>query len=205
MKRRISLLGFVLTTVMVLAAIPATSFGGDRDHDGGFFLRLSAGVGAASTKIEDEPDKLKLSGEAGDINIAIGGMVSQNLAFHGTLFGWAVTDPDAELNDLDGSLDGDLTLGAIGAGITYYIMPANVYFSPSVGFGSLSFDADDFGEVESDNGIVVDMTIGKEWWVGRNWGLGVAAALGLHSIPEKDADQNWTGASFTVRFTATMN
>lgn len=197
--------GWSVLAIAALIAAPTLSYAGDRDHVGGFFLRLSAGVGGASTKIEEGGDELKLSGGAGDINIAIGGMVSPNLAVHGTLFGWAVTDPDAELNDMEGSLDGDLSLGAVGVGITYYIMPANVYFSPSVGFGSLSFDADNFEEVESDMGLVVDMTIGKEWWVGRKWGLGVAGAVGLHSIPDKDIDSNWKGANFAVRFTATMN
>lgn len=205
MSWRTRVAGLSIIAIAVLIAVPESVYAGDRDHTGGFFLRLSAGVGAASTKIEEDGDDLTLSGEAGDINIAIGGMVSQNLAVHGTLFGWAVTDPDAELNDMEGTLDGDLSLGAVGVGITYYLMPANVYFSPSVGFGSLSFDADDFQEVESDMGVVVDMTIGKEWWVGRNWGLGVAGAVGFHSIPDKDIDSNWKGANFAVRFTATMN
>jgi hypothetical protein len=196
---------YLILAAALLIGLPSISFAGDRDHVGGFFLRLSAGVGGASTKIEDDVDELKLSGEAGDVNIAIGGMVSPNLAVHGTIFGWAITDPDAELNDLEGSLDGDLTLGAIGVGLTYYLMPANIYFSPSIGFGSLSFDADDFEDVESESGIVVDMTIGKEWWVGRNWGLGVAGAVGFHSISDKDIDSNWKGANFAVRFTATMN
>lgn len=205
MSWRTLVAGVSMLAIATPIAVPESAYAGDRDHTGGFFLRLSAGVGAASTKIEEGSDELKLSGEAGDVNIAIGGMVSPNLAVHGTLFGWAITDPDAELNDMEGSLNGDLTLGAIGVGLTYYLMPANVYFSPSIGFGSLSFDADDFEEVESDAGIAVDMTIGKEWWVGRNWGLGVAGSVGIHSIPEKGTDSNWKGANFAVRFTATMN
>jgi len=46
---------------------------------------------------------------------------------------------------------------------------------------------------------------GKEWWVGKNWGLGVARGFGCHSLPEKNMDENWTGASFGVRFSATLN
>jgi hypothetical protein len=73
-----------------------------------------------------------------------------------------------------------------------------------VGIGSLTLEADD-EDLESDNGVVIDLTIGKEWWVGRNWGLGVAGSLGLHSIPDPDVDENWSGPSFAVRFSATMN
>lgn len=185
-------------------AMTAQAFGGDRDHTGGFFLRLSAGGGAASTRIDDEDEERKLSGPAGDLNIAIGGMVAPNLALHGTLFGWAVSDPDVELNNVEGTFNGDLSMGAAGIGITYYIMPANLYLSSSIGLGSLSFDAGNVS-VESDRGVALDLTLGKEWWVGRNWGLGIAAGLGLHSISEKNVDEKWTGANFALRFSATMN
>jgi hypothetical protein len=194
-------------TVVTLAAffgMTTHSIAGARDHQGGFFLRLSAGGGVASTSVEDSGDEIKLSGPAGDLNIAIGAMVGSNLAVHGTLFGWAVSDPDAEINDIEGELNGDLGMSAIGVGLTYYMMPANVYLSGSVGLGALSFDAGD-ADIESDNGMAVDLTVGKEWWVGNNWGLGVAGSLGFHSIPDGDIDENWSGTNFAVRFTATMN
>jgi hypothetical protein len=204
MQHRVRALGWIAITAVLVLGMSGGASAGDRDHDGGFFLRLSGGAGAASTTLEDSGDKLKLSGVAADINLAIGAIVAPNLALHGTLFGWLISDPDAELNNESGSLNGDLNLNAIGAGLTYYIMPANVYLSGSVGIGKLSFDAGD-GTGESDAGPVVDFTLGKEWWVGRKWALGVAAALGLHSIPEKGVDENWSGASFAVRFSATMN
>jgi len=204
MQRRFRVLGWIVVGAVFVFCSYGVSLAGDRDHTGGFFLRLSAGGGAASTKIEDASDDLKLSGEAGELNFAIGGMIAPNLALHGTLFGWAIADPDVELNDLEGTLDGDLALGAVGAGLTYYFMPANLYISGSVGGGQLSFDAGNV-TVESDPGLVVDITVGKEWWVGKNWGIGVAAGIGLHSIPDKNADENWSGTSFAVRFTATMN
>jgi hypothetical protein len=39
---------------------------------------------------------MKLSGEAGDLNFAIGGIVSPNLALHAMLYGWLVQDLDVE-------------------------------------------------------------------------------------------------------------
>lgn len=193
--------GFVLG----LAVATQVSSAGERDHEDGFFLRLSAGMGAAATQVDATVGDIELSGTASDINLAIGGIVTPNLAVHGTIYGWAVNEPDAEIGSLSGDVQGDLSLGAIGAGLTYYVMPLNLYFSGSLGFGSMTLDDNALAEGETDTGLVVDLTIGKEWWVGRKWGLGVAGGLGYHSLPEEGIDENWTGTSVAIRFSATMN
>lgn len=59
--------------------------------------------------------------------------------------------------------------------------------------------------VESNSGLALDFTVGKEWWVGGNWGLGLAGCFGYHSIPDGGVDANWSGTSFGLRFSATMN
>lgn len=41
--------------------------------------------------------------------------------------------------------------------------------SGSVGLGGLLSDSGNV-EVEADAGPALDLTFGKEWWVGRNWG-----------------------------------
>jgi hypothetical protein len=193
--------------ILVLAWSGA-ALGGDRAHDGGFFLRLSAGAGSASSELSLSGASAEMSGTSGDVNIAIGGIVSPNLAIHGTLFGWTIQDPDVTASGGgmygEGTLDGTLTLGAFGGGITYYVMPANVYFSASVGVGRLRIESEG-QDANTDLGPVADLTIGKEWWVGSSWGLGVAGSVGYHSVPEKNISENWSGPSFAIRFTATMN
>lgn len=180
--------------------------GEPRTHDG-FFLRLSAGGGGASTELEDGFLGLdtELSGGSGDINIAVGAVIFPNLAIHGTLFGWAVSDPDVEVEEL-GSFDGDGNIGmsAWGGGLTYYFMPVNIYLSGSLGAGSIAFETDDFDD-DSDTGLVGELTLGKEWWVGNSWGLGVAGSYGFHSIPDEEIDENWSGTSWSIRFSATLN
>jgi hypothetical protein len=178
-----------------------------RVHDRGFFLRLSAGGGAANTSIDLGPADLEFSGASGDINFAIGAIVSPNLAIHGTIFGWSVSDPDVELGGQTGEAeDVTLSLSCIGPGITYYIHPANVYLSASVGAAVLTAeeDGDDF---ETDTGVAADLTVGKEWWVGGKWGLGVAGGINFHSVPsgEPELDENFSGVGFGVRFSATFN
>ncbi len=204
--------GTMVTRWAVLALVTLVSAGsavaGDRDHIGGFFLRMSVGGGFASTEITGVSaatgglfDQLKFSGTSGDYNFAVGAMIAPNLALHGTLWGWFVSNPDAEIDGQDfGSIDGDFGLSVIGGGFTYYIMPANVYLSGSVGSGTLTADDSD-----SDAGIAIDASLGKEWWVGRKWGLGGALVFGYHSIPDASIDPNFTGTNYGVRFSVTFN
>lgn len=190
--------------ILTMAVICSPAAATPRSHDGGFFLRLSAGGGGAGTKLDDPSVLVDMSGSAGNVNFAIGGIVAPNLAIHGTLFGWSISDPDVTFEQITGTLPGSVTLSAVGAGLTYYIMPQNIYFSGSAGVGMIEVES--FGLTgNTENGLALDVTIGKEWWVSDRWGLGVAGALGYHSIPQESVDENWTGTDFCVRFTSTFN
>ena len=189
--------------------MPAEAWAGKaaRKHDG-FFLRLSSGLGYASTEIEDPSNRLEFNGGTGDANIAIGGMLAPNLALHGTLLGWFLDDPDVEGFDPSGSFSGevpgDITMTAIGIGVTYYFMPTNLYLSGTLGLGELEFDVAGVTG-DTDRGLILEGTLGKEWWVSSNWGLGLAGALALHSFGDDGSDESWSGPSFALRFSATFN
>jgi hypothetical protein len=189
---------------LILIVLSIEVFAGSRDHDGGFFLRLSTGAGYAQSEFGD-PSTIKLYGASGDMNIAAGMGVLPNLALHATLFGWALSDPAAEVGGSSGDFPGDATVGSLGIGFTYYLMPVNVYLSGSVGFAALQVEVLGAFTGETDIGPAFDVTLGKEWWVGGSWGLGVAGTFGCHSVPDKDVNENWSGYSLGVRFTATLN
>jgi len=204
---RVGIGGTCAVGVLLLAGVlpdPAWGGGAAKRHDG-FFLRMSPGIGHASTKLDDGFDELRFSDGIGGGDFAIGGIVAKNLALHGTLWGWTMGDPDFELNNQDGSINGSLTMSAIGMGVTYYVMPINLYFSGSLGFGQLELDVDPYGSGNTDSGLVFEFVIGKEWWVSRNWALGVAGALGAHSIDDDLVSENWNGSNIEVRFSATFN
>ena len=196
----------VLMILVIISTASSAQAGGPRDHDPGFFLRLSTGIGGARTGI-DIPrfGREKYSGWTGDPNLAIGGTVVRNLALHATMFGWSASDPTLELAGVELNSSIDLVfLGALGIGMTYYVMPLNLYLSPSIGFSRFAQVA--FGDIyESDLGVAFDFTAGKEWWVSERWALGVAGGLGLHSIPDAGSPWDWKGSSFAVRFTSTFN
>jgi len=188
----------------LLLVVPATVRAGARDHEGGFFLRMVLGGGIAGSSIDTDSTDVDFSDAGFIFDIAIGGMVSDNLALHGAIFGWSMSDPDAEVNGVDiGSAQGDLTLAAFGGGLTYYFMPINIYVSGMAGFGQLSGDDGITGE--SDFGLATNFMVGKEWWVSGRWGLGLAASFGYHSIPDELGDESWSGTNFAVLFSATLN
>jgi hypothetical protein len=190
-----------------LVAGSASAANEPKMHDGGFFLRLSAGLGSAQTKFDDLDDnESKLSGLSGDANFAVGANVGGSLAIHGTFWGFSMTDPELETDGVEVELDdATYSVSAFGAGLTYYTA-SNFYVSPSVGLATASIEFDNV-TVESDTGFAVDLTIGKEWWVSDKWGLGVAAGFGFHAIPldEDVSEDDATGNNFALRFSATFN
>jgi len=204
MSTRTRVLGTAIVLTALVAAVSAQAGPRARTHDG-FFLRLSAGGGYAQTTIDDAFDRLKLSGASGDLNFAIGGAVGENLIVHGTLAGWSIDSPDVELNNLSGEArDASASLGGIGPGVTWYAMPANLYLSGSLLLTGFSIDGPG-DNYESDPGVSIDLTVGKEWWVGNNWGLGLAGGVNIHSVPDDNSSENFNGTSFGLRFSATMN
>jgi hypothetical protein len=191
---------FVAVLTFALGAAALTHAGEPRTHDG-FFLRLSGGGGYAESSLED----VELSGATGDVNFAIGTTVSPNFAIHGTIWGWLVDGPDVKIGSASGTAgDATLDMTAFGAGCTYYFMPSNFYISPSIGAATLSVE-EGGASASTDTGFALDATVGKEWWVGDGWGIGVAGTFSYHSIPDGDVDGSWKGPGFAVRFTATMN
>ncbi len=199
-----------VVSLAFLAASPSRLRAGEpRTHDR-FFLRLSGGGGVANTTIDDATGKLHLDGTSGDLNFAIGAIVAPNLALHFTTWGWLLSDPDGELTIPgvgfgSGTVEGDVDMTAFGAGLTYYFMPANFYLSGSVGAATLEFDSADLGNFETNYGLALDLTVGKEWWVGNSWGLGLNGGFSYHSLPDKELDENWAGTGFALRFSATFN
>jgi hypothetical protein len=92
-----------------------------------------------------------------------------------------------KVRDVEVSL---LTQSMIGAGVSYFIMPLNLYLGAAAGIGLLTTSYKRPGRLEvkydSDVGFALDAEIGKEWWVADDWGLGVAARVSFADIPTGD-------------------
>jgi hypothetical protein len=178
-------------------------FASPPNHESDFFMRASVSCGFAQTEYSD-PIAMKYSGPGGGFECSIGYGVLPNLVLHGTYLAWFIFGPTLEARGFSEDISGFLDLSAFGIGITYYIMPINIYISSLVGLGSLSLTSEGFiGETEM--GLVFDVTLGKEIFVSYLGGIGVAGTFGYHSIPEAgDIEEKWDGYNIGVKISYTL-
>jgi len=179
-------------------------------HDG-FFLRMTAGAGfggfvangstqgPGNSTIKDP----NFYGAGGGGSLAIGGAVIDNLILHLDMWGYGSGDT----HDDDKDLHEAVGIWSPSFGVTYYFMPANVYLTGTIGpsFLGYSMNSDRFDDNEHEvgYGFAVSATVGKEWWVSDNWGLGIALK-GLYTFAEGD-DLTYNTGGGLLLFSATYN
>lgn len=207
--RRIATLCLGLVALCLLAGSASAQPRYRRAHDGGLLLRLAGGIGYGSATLEDDNDT-GFQGGAIQGSFAIGGNVAPGLALNVDFFGMTMFAPSvvADGEDLGDAEDTSVGLGAIGVGLTGYIMPVNLYLAASVGVGIGSVRTDtSIGtfESETDPGFALNLMIGKEWFVSPRWGIGLAGQLIFASLEDESeaADVNFYGIG--VLLSATYN
>ncbi|HKO91828.1 MAG TPA: outer membrane beta-barrel protein [Polyangiaceae bacterium] len=197
------LLGALSGAFLLCLSATSSAAGGVEAHDG-FLLRLTLGLGYGSGT-EEQPivGDVTLSGAAGFFSLDLGGALTQNLVLHGRLSDMVLVNPTVsiggeELGTID---DASLTFYLLGAGLTYYLMPANVYLTGVVGVTKAKADNGENTGESSDAGFGFEGDIGKEWWVSDNWGIGIAGRFTYASVPDDAARLNAFGLG--VLFSAT--
>jgi hypothetical protein len=190
---------------LVSASAAAQAPHGRHTHDG-FFLRLSAGIGATTESALSLSSGVVTSQEAqpatvGDL--ALGGVIAPNLALHFSVFGSALNRRSAIVSSAGLAFSKQKTVTGIGGGTTYYFMPSNVYLSISVGGATMTVDYSDGVREEIPGGFAGFVGIGKEWWVSDNWGIGIAGQFAFARV--SDAVGVWNTAWLGLAFSATYN
>jgi hypothetical protein len=186
-------------------------------HDG-FYLRLSLGAAFGAIlgdgHVARGVDEVQLDGFGVGTSIAIGAALVPNLILDVDFFYATLFDSDVEVDgdDLGDSSHADPRLGVgedhqllgLGLGLTYYLMPVNIYLAGSFGLGRVSFEAHDGDRGASDWGLASNLMVGKEWWVDSDWGIGVAAQLMLVWVDD-DFLNDVNAYALSVMFSATYN
>ncbi len=202
----VSSFGFAL---FASSAAPALAAEPNSAHEG-FFLRLSGGPGMAITSAKGDFIKTEVFGIGGDYNVAIGAALSKNFIIHASSWGWHLIDPTVKVSL--GSLSGenqleDTTLGVhmLGVGATGYFGD-NFYATASAGVALLVMTVNGENKDTDTPGYGLDLALGKEWFVADNFGVGLAAALGVHRVETKDqGNPPLMGTSLGLRLSATFN
>jgi hypothetical protein len=171
------------------------------EHDG-FFLRLNIGPSVANVT---RPD-YRWSGLGLDMGVSLGGSVIENLALHADFHTTLLPNPTERSMGRKQEFNADIVFESMGIGATYYIMPVNLFVSASGGIGVLAFE-DDYGDSkDTAAGLALGGMVGKEWWVGTDWGLGLAAQVRYIRVRDYLADrERLNGLALSLLFSATYN
>jgi hypothetical protein len=189
------------------AAPAIESMEGFHAHDG-FYMRVHVGISATGFSSTQAGTKTSYSGGGVSSGIALGGAIAHNLILYGAVVSTDTSNPDKQVGGTSVNSDlGEIGVGAIGPGLAYYFDRINLYLSGT--FGLAGFTADGSGGFRVDSsksGAAFELMVGKEWWVSRDWGLGIAGELFGASLKDKNtAGLSWSASAASVLLSATYN
>jgi hypothetical protein len=141
------------------------------------------------------------------LDVAVGHAIIENLILFGELM--VSMHPETTHSRTYGKEDDTMIAGlfGFGAGLAYYIMPVNVYFSGTL---AVFTQPDDRKAVPTPpdlgTGFGGKLAAGKDWWVSTNWSLGAAAELVLAGLDGRDSPKpGWLLTTISALFVATFN
>jgi hypothetical protein len=192
---------------------PAPAYGswyGYHQHDG-FFMRVTAGLGYFSASESYGGATYTYSGLGESLSAAFGGTIAPNLILYGELLGTSVSNASLSYGGATQPYSGtDVTLFGFGPGLAYYVEPVNLYLSGTLTFTQVSFTDTYSGYPSGDSnlGIGLSFMVGKEWWVTRDWGIGIAGQVHVATMSDTPApgyDTRLRAAALSMLFSATYN
>jgi len=222
MKSSARTIAILLVAIGIMALCPGRSLAtGERHTHDGLFLRMGLGFGLAGGSADAEVDFLgytydtiTLAGASAFLDFALGGNLTRNLALHWSLMLWSVSGPTVEFSSEEQTIgfetgdDVSANVGGMGIGLTYYFMPINIYLCGTLGGASGDLKIGDYLVDETDTGVYLRFMLGKEWWVGSNWALGLAGVFDYQSLPQETTsgeEATWKTVNFGLLFSATYD
>ena len=162
-----------------------------KTHDG-FFLNGVLGLGYGKYLEEYKNDGFKMQSEGNQVQfgVKVGGAIMQNFILHGILElnsftnGLSLEAINNNQLTIDNVLDKNSYVKTLffGGGVTYYLpTESNIYLSASLGSVLYTeYSVNLRGKTKKisshDASLGFLLSVGKEWWVGNELGLGVAAS-----------------------------
>jgi len=208
MRTRLSFIPVLLfISILYPSWLPAQEGSDGRTHEK-FFLRFLAGMGAGNIALDFPESDMVFSAAGGLFHFQIGSEIAENLTLFGDLGGFTLTEPTVEWQGLSNTAENaDISSFGVGAGLSYYFMPADIYLSGSFLLSQVILEGENI-EAEGKMGPCVFLCVGKEWWVGKKWGLGIAGFF--ENAWSKDQPDNEgyeapiNSGIFGVAFSATL-
>lgn len=179
---------------------------GGQLHDG-LFVRGTVGMGYLTASESSGGVSQTLSGFGLTLSGAIGGAIAPNLVLFGEILGTSVIQADLSQPGYQGASGLDLTMFGFGPGMAYYVEPINLYLSGTLAFTKIAFtdSVSQYSLGDTSLGVGFSFVVGKEWWVGRDLGVGIAGQIHFASMQDPAANARMTAAAFSLLFSATFN
>jgi len=192
-------------------AMPPPPEPGFHRHDG-FYMRGVMGFAVGEMRGDLANGQLQISGSGIAEAFAFGYAIKENVIVYGEygIAGLFTATASGAGKNPNTSSTNPLTL-SFAPGLAYYLEPQNLYVSGALGLAfSIATEKLNGGEVtsiqhDSGAGIGGNLTLGKEWWVSANWGLGVALRGSFARAREKTTDYLWWSYFVAALFSATYN
>jgi hypothetical protein len=164
----------------------------------GFYFHVDVGPGYFITQAPSGELAASADGISALISVALGGAVAEDWILAGEIWGAALPSPR--------SGSGSVVLSGFGLNVTHYFMPANVFLTLTPSATVLSVDNGIGTTGRTEVGFGTRLALGKEWWVGNHWGLGMALQgyLGINRDQGAAAPTWWTLGG-GILFSATYN
>lgn len=180
---------------LALLGAPALAWADDaaRTHDG-FYLRLGLGPGYLN-----DTGKLSLAGTNFDFSvkgsglvneILLGGTPAPGLVIGGGFQSASFRHPTVRLGDLSSDANQAVLVGSIGGFLDYYPDPIDgLHFQGFLGFATLSSqDRQGRSSTRNPAGLALSAGLGYEWFVSRDWSIGVLGRVQYVRAKLSEAD-----------------
>lgn len=213
-------LGFAQRKEKVKEHTVSGNYNGAHEHDG-FYLSMALGpafsainyrytgpAGSPGSTGSIRTASAVFNGNGAEFDLKIGGAVMENLIIHGTIISTAVVGPDVRSNGRHAKTRNDFGISEtmIGGGATYYLMPLNMFGSASAGIGHYTVSQGN-SSINTDRGFAMQLKIGKEWWISKNWGFGIGLTYGKTTLTNRNGShtEEFDSNHFAVLFNTTFN
>ncbi len=195
---------------------PEGAVSGDYHTHKGFHFEF--GLGPAFGIITDDGTfagghyVIDFSGTGFGIDIRVGGFVQENLALTFDVISKAVSAPTLTLKGISVATSSDYSISEVtyGGGLTYYLMPSDIFFSATLGTGAFVSQSNVSGRnitSRTDYGFSFQLKAGKHWWISNKWGISLSGAFGTTSASDSGVDVNgiYTDNLSSSRFTISVS
>ncbi|HOU92752.1 MAG TPA: hypothetical protein PLU22_16980 [Polyangiaceae bacterium] len=174
----------------------------------GFYARMSLGTGPMTTLFsEGLLAQSRVTGASSGLDVLLGGTPFPGFVVGGGLFCNALESEDVRGVDAIRGREYDPAIGLCSIGPIVDFFPdakRGLHVGGMVGVAALGIDAPGFADEDAPTagGGAIGLWVGHDWWVSREWSLGVA--FRYLGVAVESADDDWSGAadSFTLSFTA---